>query len=589
MHWTQVYDPFGHWWLSTFFAALPIIVLLGLLAGLKVKPHWCAIAGASTAMTVAVLCFDMPMILATMSFAYGVAFGLLKIAWIVLAAVYLYDISVETGQFGIMKESIAGITVDRRLQVLLVAFCFGAFIEGAAGFGAPVAIAGAFMIGLGFKPFHAAALNLIANTAPVAWGAIGTPVHTLAAVTALPESDLNAMIGRILPFTAILVPFWLIRTMVNWKDTFEVLPAILVVGCSFALTQFFWSNHIDSNLVDILAGAVSISATIVFFRFWKPKRLWRFDYDQKPAPPPLLTGEITDQIGGQCPAEGFDGYAGMRSYSVVQVLKAWMPFTILSLFVLVWGLPSIKLAINQASTPAFKVVLPNGQVRSGPPGWDVPYLHNAVYRSAPVLTKPAPEAARYDFNWLSATGTGCFLAAIVSGLLLRLSPVRLIKIFWHTLSRMRLAMVAISFMLGLGYVTRYSGLDAVLGLAFTRTGWLYPFFGTFLGWLGVALTGSDTSSNALFGSLQRITSQQLGIDPILMCAANSAGGVMGKMVDAQSITIATAATEQVGNEGIIFRFVAWHSLALGAIVGLIVMLYAYVFRSGVPHGLLFVK
>ena len=588
MQWTQVYDPFGHWWLSTLVASLPIIVLLGLLAGLKVKPHWCAIAGASTAVAVAIVFFRMPPALAAVSFGYGVAFGAVKIAWIVLAAVYLYDISVETGQFEIMKESVAGITPDRRLQVLLVAFCFGAFIEGAAGFGAPVAIAGAFMIGLGFKPFHAAALNLIANTAPVAWGAIGTPVHTLAAVTSLPESDLSAMIGRILPLTAVIVPFWLVKTLVSWKETFEVFPAIAVVGGSFALTQFVWSNYIDSNLVDIMGGVVSIVAALIFLRFWKPKKIWRFEYDDKPAPAPP-TAEIADQVGGEWEAEKFDGYVKARSYTTGEVLKAWMPFAILSLFVLLWGLPKIKLAMNQATTPAFRVVLANGEIRPGPPGWDVPLLHNAITRAAPIVAKPSPEAARYDFNWLSATGTGCFFAAIVSGLLLGLGPVRLMKIFWRTLVRMRLAMVAISFMLGLGYVTRYSGLDAVLGLAFTRTGWLYPFFGTFLGWLGVALTGSDTSSNAIFGSLQRITSQQLGIDPVLMCAANSAGGVMGKMVDAQSITIATAATEQVGNEGIIFRFVAWHSVALCSIVGIIVLLYAYVFRWAVPHGLTFVR
>jgi lactate permease len=589
MHWTQIYDPFGHWWLSTLVAGLPIIVLFSLLAGFKVKPHWCAIAGALTAMAVAILFFKMPLTLAVISFGYGVAFGLLKIAWIVLAAVYLYDISVETGQFEIMKESIAGITADRRLQVLLVAFCFGAFIEGAAGFGAPVAIAGAFMIGLGFRPFHAAALNLIANTAPVAWGAIGTPVHTLAAVTSLSESDLNAMIGRILPFTAVIVPFWLVRTMVGWQETFEVFPAILVVGFSFALTQFFWSNYVDSNLVDIMGGVVSIIAVVVFLRFWKPKKIWRFDYDKHASPLPPPTAEIADQFGGEWSAEKFDGYVKVRPYTAGQVLRAWMPFAILSVFVLLWGLPSIKLAMNRATTPAFRVVLVDGKPRPGPPGWDVPYLHGAIYRAAPVVSKPTAEPARYDFNWLSATGTGCFFAAIVSGLLLGLGPVRLRRVFWRTLVRMRLAMIAISFMLGLGYVTRYSGLDAVLGLAFTRTGWLYPFFGTFLGWLGVALTGSDTSSNALFGSLQRITSQQLGIDPVLMCAANSAGGVMGKMVDAQSITIATAATEQVGNEGIIFRFVVWHSVALGAIVGIIVMLYAYVFRAAVPHGLTFVK
>jgi lactate permease len=589
MQWTQIYDPVGHWWLSTLIAALPIVVLFTLLAGFKVKPHWCAMAGALTAMAVAIVFFKMPLALAAVSFGYGVAFGLLKIAWIVLAAVYLYDISVETGQFEIMKESVAGITPDRRLQVLLVAFCFGAFIEGAAGFGAPVAIAGAFMIGLGFKPFHAAALNLIANTAPVAWGAIGTPVHALAAVTALPESDLSAMIGRILPFTAVIVPFWLVRTMVGWKETFEVLPPILVVGFSFSLTQFFWSNYVDSNLVDIMGGVVSIIAVVTFLRFWKPKRIWRFDYDDKVSALPPPTGTTSDQMGGEWAAEKFDGYVKARSYTAGQVVKAWMPFAVLSLFVFLWGLPSIKLAMNQATTPAFRVVLPDGKVRPGAPGWDVPYLHNAVYRTAPVVTKPTPEAARYDFNWLSATGTACFLAAVASGVLLGLGPVQLLKIFGKTFLRMRLAMVAISFMLGLGYVTRYSGLDAVLGLAFTRTGWFYPFFGTFLGWLGVALTGSDTASNTLFGSLQRITSQQLGIDPVLMCAANSAGGVMGKMVDAQSITIATAATEQVGNEGIIFRFVAWHSVALGAIVGIIVLLYAYAFQSFVPHGLHFVK
>src|ERR1700747_3040961 len=588
MHWMQVYDPFGHWWLSTLVALLPLFVLFGMLAGLRVRPHLCAIGGALTAMGVAVLFFRMPVSLAAMRFAYGVAFGLLKIAWIVLAAVYLYDISVETGQFEIMKESIAGITADRRLQVLLVAFCFGAFVEGAAGFGAPVAIAGVCMIGLGFKPFHAAALNLIANTSPVAWGAIGTPVHTLAAVSGLPESDLSAMIGRILPFTAVIVPFWLVRTMVNWKETFEVLPAILVVGISFALAQFFWSHYVDSNLVDIMGGVVSMVAAVAFLRFWKPKRIWRFDYEGKEALPPPRA-EIQGQFAAERPAEKFDGYVKARSYPAARVLKAWMPFAILSLFVLLWGLPKIKLAINQATTPSFKVMLPDGKVRPGPPGWNLPYLHKPFSRNVPVVAKPTPEAARYDFNWLSATGTGCFLAALLSGLLLGMSPVALMKTFWRTLIRMRLAMVAISFMLGLGFVTRYSGLDAVLGLAFTRTGWFYPFFGTFLGWLGVALTGSDTSSNTLFGSLQRITSQQLGIDPILMTAANSAGGVMGKMVDAQSITIATAATEQVGNEGIIFRYVFWHSIALGSIVGIIVMLYAYVFPHLVPHGLTFVK
>jgi len=558
--WTQVYDPFGHWWLSTLVAALPILVLLGLLAGFKVRPHLCAIAGAVTALLCATLAFGMPTVLAFTSFFYGVGFGLLKIVWIVIAAVFLYDISVGTGQFEIMKQSVAAITPDRRLQVLLVAFCFGAFIEGCAGFGSPVAIAGAFMIGLGFKPFHAAALNLIANTAPVAWGSIGIPVHVLAVVTALPEADLSAMVGRILPLTAILVPFWLVRAMVSWSETFEVLPAILVVGISFAGTQFLWSNFVDSNLVDIAAAVASMMATFLFLRVWQPKRIWRFADERVEDASRIEREEVAKHYTGR------------------QIARAWMPFAILSLFVLMWGLPFVKSAMSKATTPAFAAG-----------GWDVPYLHKAVSRAQPVVSKSAPESAKFDLNWFTATGTGIFLAALVAGTLLGLKPKRMLHIFGGTIYRLRLAIVAMSCMLGLGYVTRYSGMDAVLGLAFTRTGWLFPFFGTYIGWLGVALTGSDTSSNALFGGLQRITAEQLKLNPILMCATNSAGGVMGKMIDAQSICIATAATNQVGNEGIIFRFVFWHSVALAAIVGVVVMMYAYVFPQFIPHGLTFLR
>src|SRR5436853_2139975 len=401
MNWTQVYDPLGAWWLSTLVAALPVVVLLGLLAIFRVKPHWAALFGAMTALACASLVFGMPWRLSSASLAYGAAFGVLKIAWIVIAAVFLYDVTVYTGQFEIMKESVASITPDRRLQVLLVAFCFGALIEGAAGFGAPVAIAGAFMIGLGFKPFYAAALNLIANTSPVAWGAIGTPVHTLAAVSGLPESDLSAMVGRILPITGIIVPFWLVRAMVGWAETFEVLPAILVVGVSFSLTQYLWSNHVDSNLVDIAGGVVSLLATVVFLRFWRPKRIWRFEDERAAAP-------VVQARGNPATAP---------KHTAAQVAKAWMPFAILSLTVLVWGLPAIKGAINKATTPI----------------WNVPLLHNAVTRAAPVVTKLTPEAARYDFNWLSATGTGCFIAAIIAGLVLGVGPVQLAKIFWYTL------------------------------------------------------------------------------------------------------------------------------------------------------------
>jgi L-lactate permease len=683
--WTQGYFPFGesHWWLSALVAALPIIVLFTLMAGFRVKPHWSALAGAITAVLVAHFAFTMPFSLAGGSFLYGVATGLMNIVWIVVAAVYLYDISVSTGDFEIMKSSVGGITSDRRLQLLLVAFCFGAFIEGCAGFGSPVAIAGAFMIGLGFRPFHAAALNLIANTAPVAWGAIGTPVHMLTTVTGLPEADMNAMIGRILPITAVIVPFWLVRAMVPWKETFEVLPAIIVVGVSFASMQFFWSNKMDSNLVDITSGLFSLLCTVGFLLFWKPKRIWRFDGDEAveaatsaaaaklrsvsggspaaDAPPagrvaletiiliiaalaPLVLVALAswNGIGSQLTsgyfwtfwvallafcffawktvqsgqrkfitileilslAAGWFTFATggaymsawyvtiavtvlamlMAGFSGTSVVRAWMPFAVLSIFVFLWGYKPVKDWMNVHTTPAWTVTGPDGKAKPNG-GWVTP-IHNKISRDKPVVGKPTPEGAKFPFIWLAATGTGCFLAAIVGGLLRGVAPSKLIKVFGHTLFRMRWAVLAISCMLGLGFVTRYSGTDAVLGLAFTHTGWFFPFFGTFLGWLGVALTGSDTSSNALFGSLQKITAQQLGLDPILMTSANSAGGVMGKMVDAQSICVATAATNQVGNEGMIFRFVVWHSIALGAIVGLIVMMYAYVpwAKALVPSG-----
>jgi len=542
--WPQNYDPLGFWPGSTVLAALPVVVLFYLLAFRRVSAAYAALGGAATALAVAIIIVGMPARLAAMSFAYGVGFGLLKIAWIVLSAVYLYDLSVATGAFAVMKESVAALSADRRLQALIIAFSFGAFIEGAAGFGAPVAISAAFMVGLGFEPFYAAALCLIANTAPVAWGALGTPVHTLAAVTGLPEPDLNAMIGRILPFTSVVVPFWLVRTMAGWAETFAVLPAILVTGVSFAVAQFYWSNYQDSNLVDIVGALVSLTATVVLLRLWRPAKIFRFPGE---APPESLVGERPGRV-----------------------VKAWLPFLILSVFVFVWGLPSVKRALNLL-TPVFPV----------------PGLHLAVARSAPVARELTPEAALFDLNWLSATGTGCFLAALAAGLAQGLSPRALARTFLKTVQRMRMPVLAIAAMLGLGFVTRYSGIDAILGLAFTRTGFLFPFFGTFLGWLGVALTGSDTSSNALFGSLQRITAEQLGLDPILMTSANSSGGVMGKMIDAQSIVVATAATHQVGNEGKIFRFVLWHSIALGALVGLVVMAYAYLFPGAVPHGLTF--
>ena len=542
MQWTQIYDPLGHWWLSTLVAALPIIVLFGMLAGLKVKPHWCAIAGASTAVAVAIVFFKMPPALAAISFGYGVAFGALKIAWIVLAAVYLYDISVETGQFEIMKESVAGITPDRRLQVLLVAFCFGALIEGAAGFGAPVAIAGAFMIGLGFKPFHAAALNLIANTAPVAWGAIGTPVHTLAAVTALPESDLNAMIGRILPILALLLPFWLVCTMTNWASTLEVWPGLLICGGVAAAIQFYWSNFQDSALVDIVGGMTTLVALALFFRIWKPKTVWRYLHEPAAKDTP-------------------------HSHSGFEILHAWSPFLLMAALVIVWGMPVVKKILDPTT-----LSIP------------VPGLHMQVVRVPPVVDKVEYQEAKFDLAWLSSVGTATFLAGLLSGPILGMSLRRTLEIFFRTCYRMRFSMAAILAMLGLGFVTRYSGMDAVMGLAMTHTGRLYPFFGTLLGWLGVALTGTDAGSNALFGSLQVITANRLGLSPVLMAAANSAGGVMGKMISAESIIVACAAVGEEGKEGDLFRAVLPHSIVLAALVGLIVYFFSSAGQAWVPAG-----
>ena len=467
MTWTQTYLPLGNLLLSALVAALPVVVLLGLLAFTRLAAHLAAVAGLAASLMVAIAVYHMPIRLAGFAALNGVAYGLFPIGWIVLCAIFVYDITVATGQFEIVKRSIAGIADDRRIQAILIAFSFGAFIEGAAGFGTPVAISAAMLIGLGFRPFQAAVLNLIANTAPVAWGAIGIPVHTLALVSGLPDGDLSKMIGRILPFTAVIVPFWLVRTMVSWSETLEVLPAILVVGVSFAGMQYFWSNHVDSNLVDIAAGILSLLATLLFLRVWRPKRLWRFPEEREAMQAP--TGPESDLVraatGDQWQLDAAHPAGQQTRYTGRQIARAWLPFAILSVLVLCWGLPSIKAAMGKATTPAFA---------SG--GWNFPYLHKAVLRAQPVVTKPTPENAKFDFNWLTATGTACFLSALLAGTVLGLGPGVMLEIFGKTLHRMRFAIVAMACMLGLGYVTRYSGMDAVLGLAFTRTGWMFPFF-----------------------------------------------------------------------------------------------------------------
>jgi lactate permease len=541
--WTQNYDPFSNAWLSTGIAAVPVLLLFYLLAVKKILAHYAAIWGFAASVLLAGFVFAMPWHMVAGAVSAGVVFGIIRIAWTLLAAVFVYELTVESGHFEIIRESIGGITPDRRLQVLLIAFAFGAILEGAGGGGAPVAIAGAMMVGLGFQPFAAAVLCLIANTSPVAFGGVGNPIRALVAVTALPDADLSAMVGRILPWTALVLPFWLVRSMTTWRKTFSVWPACLACGGVFAAVQFYWSNYQDSALVDIIGGMATLAALALFFRIWKPAHVWHYAHE----PEPVLK---------------------IRRHTVGQILHAWFPFLLLSVFVVAWGLPTIKRVFDKTT-----LTIP------------VPGLHQQVIRVAPVVDKARAEPAVLDIAWFSCTGTATFLAGLISGPILGLSLGRTLRIFLRTCYRMRFSMAAILAMLGLGFVTRYSGMDAVLGLAMTHTGaLLFPFFGTMLGWLGVALTGTDAGSNALFGSLQVITSQRLGLSPVLMAAANSAGGVMGKMIDAQSIIVACAAVGEEGKEGDLFRAVLPHSIALAAIVGVIVFLFAYYGQAWIPSG-----
>ena len=535
--WPQSYDPLHNVALSTLCAALPVVVLLGTLAVLRVKAHVAALLGLATALAIAVSVFGMPVRMALGTAAYGIAYGLFPIGWIVLNVIFLYQLTEQRGLFAILRESITTITRDRRLQLLLVAFCFGAFFEGASGFGTPVAVTGAILIGLGFPPLLASGLSLIANTAPVAFGALGTPIIALQAVTELDLKRLSAMVGRQLPLFSVIVPFWLVWAFAGLRGTLEVWPAILVAGVSFAVPQFLISNWHGPWLVDVVAAVVSMGAVTLFLRFWRPRRHWGLEGEP----------DVTSQAGPAALSR--------------DVLRAWVPWIILSVLVFIWGLPQTKAMLDGISI----VRVP------------VPGLHNLVQRVPPVVAVAKPEPAVYNLNWLSATGSGILVAALIAGLVMGYRPRELARAYGSTLKLVRFSLLTIAAMLAIGFTTRYSGLDATLGLAFARTGWLYPFFGTLLGWLGVALTGSDTSSNVLFGSLQRITAEQLGLSPILMAAANSSGGVMGKMVDAQSIVVASTATRWYGHEGDILRYVFFHSLVLACLVGLLVLLQAYVF------------
>jgi len=539
MGWDQVYNPLGAAWLSTLVAALPIALLLGGLALLRLRAHAAALLGLAASVLTAVLVFGMPAGMAFRTAGLGAAYGLFPIGWIILNVIFLYDLTVEKGHFKVMQESLTGITRDRRLQLLLIAFSFGAFFEGAAGFGTPVAVTAAILIGLGFAPLTASGLSLVANTAPVAFGALGTPIVALAGVTGLDVRQLSAMVGRQLPFFSLLIPFWLVWAYCGFKKMREVWPALVVAGVSFAVPQFLISNFHGPWLAGVGAAVVSMAALVLFLLKWHPRTVYGDGRNGEAGAPPATAVRLT---------------AG-------ELLRAWMPWLVLSLFVFLWGIPQIKAMLDGLSVVRFPV----------------PGLDKLVFRVPPVVAVRAAEPAAFTFNWLSFTGTGIFAAAVVSGLLMGFSPRRLVRTYGRTLMRVRFSLLTVAAMLSLGYVTRYSGLDATLGLAFARTGVFYPFFGTMLGWLGVALTGSDTSSNVLFGSLQKISAEQLGLSPVLMASANSAGGVMGKMIDAQSIVVASTATRWYGHEGDILRYVFFHSLALAALMGLLVLLQAYVF------------
>jgi lactate permease len=559
--WTQVYAPLGgSLGLSAIAAAIPIIVLFIMLGALR-KPAWVAASTALlSAFIVAIAVYRMPLNLALISTIYGGAYGLFPIAWIVFASIMLYRLAVDTGKFEIIKDTVGGLTDDRRLQAMFIAFSFGAFIEGAAGFGAPVAVSGAMLAGLGFSPFYAAGICLLANTAPVAFGSIGIPVTTLANVTGLPVMALSAMVGRLCAMISVIIPGYLIVVMTDRKKALEVLPAIVACGLSFAGVQFAVSNYVGPELTDIASSLTCIVVMVFVLKLWKPKNIVRLEGDQ----PASLT---------------------LKKHSAGEMLLAWSPYLLLVVFVLLWGDATIKPKINHfgdgfipASWPSVPETARNATRLM------VPGLHNQITQMPPVTKQSAPYAALFELNWLSASGTACFLAAIATAFVLRIRPAKFVQTYVATFKQLSKAMATIACMLGLAYLMNYSGMTSTLGLSLAGTGGAFPFFSAVVGWLGVFLTGSDTSANALFGNLQVVTANALGLNPVLTASVNSAAGVMGKMISVQSIAVAVAATGMSkDDESRLFRFTIKHSVLLMVVVAVISVLYAYVFPGLVPR------
>jgi lactate permease len=553
--WTQIYDPLKmsgmpEFLISALVAAIPLYVLFYMLAVKRAAGHKAAALAVVSAVVLAIAAWGMPAGLAINSTIMGACFGLFPIVWIIITAVWIYNMTVEAGEFEIIKNSLASMTDDRRLQAIFIAFAFGSFIEGTAGFGTPVAITAAMLVGLGFNPLYAAGICLIANTAPVAFGAIGIPIIVAGQASGLPNADGAAMmhiskiVGRQLPFLSIIVPFWVSVTMCGFKRTLEVVPALLVAGCCFAGTQFFTSNYLGPYLPDILSAMVTIVGLIVLLRVWKPKNIFHFP-DEK------ITGPTSS------------------NYAPGEILRAWMPYIILAAFVTVWGLPSFKSAAK--AFEAFGLGL----------AW--PGLDGAVEQTVPIVKAAKVYAAKFNFNIVTAGGTAIFLSGIIAAFIMPNYGIgKAMACFSRTCYQLRFPIVTIAMILGLAYIMNYSGMSATLGLAFTKTGAWFPFFAPILGWLGVFLTGSDTSSNALFSNLQATTAQQVGVDPYLTVASNSSGGVTGKMISPQSISVATSATGMVGQEGDLFRFTIFHSLAMTAVVCIITLLQAYPLKGMLP-------
>lgn len=560
--WQQNYAPVaGSLGWSALAASIPLIVLFFML-GVRRKPGWMSVLAAlAAALAVALFGYQMPLPLALLSTVYGAAFGVFPIAWIVFSSIMLYRLAVDTGKFEVIKESVGGLTTDRRLQAMFIAFSFGAFIEGAAGFGAPVAVSGAMLAGLGFSPFYAAGICLLANTAPVAFGSIGIPITTLANVTGMDVLKLSAMTGRLCATLSVLIPAYLVVIMAGRRKALEVWPAILACGLSFAGMQLYVSNYVGPELTDILSSLTCIVVMVFVLKFWKPPTTFRLDGDKPASVAP-------------------HGYTGR------QVFVAWVPYLLLVLFVLAWGEQRIKPTINQLGNALIPAGLPT--VPGTPNGMigtrlAVPGLHNQIIRVEPVVTAPSPYAALYELNWLSASGTACFLATLVAALVLRVRPARVARVYVDTFKQLKMAILTIALMLGLAQLMNYSGMTSTLGLALATTGGTFPFFSAMLGWMAVFLTGSDTSANALFGNLQVVTANAVGLNPVLTASVNSAAGVVGKMISPSSIAVAVAATGMMAaDESRLFRFTIKHSILLMVAVGLLSLLYAYVFPGAVP-------